>query len=263
MADLTLQSTILRLLAAPGTDRRIGKGRHYFPEAVKAAFGASGQAAPPPHQIQEALWGLVGRGLVFPDMFQSAPENWEWRLTEAGNRSAADERFNPDDPERFIERFRQTAPGLPAIVDMYLREALTCYVCEAYLASAVMVGVASEAAIVALASDAVGWLGTYGAKLEAALKDPRTPFAKKFEIFRNALASHHALLPDELREGIVLTFDALLDAFRVTRNDSGHPSGKVLTREDQYIAIQMAGRYLNKVSALKRFFSDPGSDRPI
>ena len=90
---MTLQSRILRLLAQPGVDKRLGKGRHYFPEAVLASY--RGDTPPAAHDITATLWGLVARGLVYIDVSQSAPENWEWRLTAAGNASAKDENFNP------------------------------------------------------------------------------------------------------------------------------------------------------------------------
>jgi hypothetical protein len=61
-------------------------------------------------------------------MSQSAPENWEWRLKNAGTTSARDEVFNPDDPERYLDRFRKNAAGLTPLVELYLTEALTCYV---------------------------------------------------------------------------------------------------------------------------------------
>jgi hypothetical protein len=65
-----------------------------------------------------------------------------------------------------------------------------------------------------------------------------------------------------LSDGLTITFDALADAIRITRNDAGHPSGKTLQREDQYIALQMAGRYFVKLSALIAFLKDPASVRP-
>jgi hypothetical protein len=149
---MTLQSRILRLLGQPGVDKRLGKGQHYFPEGIRAAY----RDAPPPEpqEISAALWGLVARGLVYIDFSQSAPENWQWQLT--GAASARDEQFNPDDPEEFLKRLAVAAPAAPPC--LYMREALICYTHRAYLTSAVMLGVASEAALLDLASAAASWL---------------------------------------------------------------------------------------------------------
>ena len=257
---MTLQSRILRLLAQTGVDKRLGKGRHYFPEAVVASY--RGEAAPAAHEITATLWGLVARGLVYIDVSQSAPENWEWRLTTAGTASAKDENFNPDDVEQFFQRLRASAPDLPHVVGLYMREALICYAHRTYLASAVMLGVASEAALLSLISAAAAWLGPFGKKLSEASATGRPPIGALFEMFRRATEPHKQLLPEELRDGLTITFDAVADAIRLARNDSGHPTGRTLEREDQYIALQMAGRYLVKLSALIRSLNDPQSARP-
>lgn len=262
MADVTLQSEIMRLLGSNGVDKRLGKGRHYFPEAVRQQFERQGKTAPSNHEITQVLWGLVSRGLIFIDFSQSAPENWEWRLTDAGQRSATDENYNPDDPERYLKRFRSAASNLGPTVEMYLAEALRCYVSGAYLASAVMLGVASEATFLDVAPTAATWLGTYGQKLSDAIANNKVPFVQKFDAFRLALEPHKRLLPPEVGDALSLTFHSVLDAFRVTRNDSGHPTGRTLSREDQYIAIQMAGRYLQRFAQLKHFFEDTSSPRP-
>lgn len=257
---MTLESRILRLLGQPGTDKRLGKGQHYFPEAVRAAYRDA--PSPTPQEISAALWGLVARGLVYIDFSQSAPENWEWRLTRAGDASARDEQFNPDDPEEFLKRLRVAAPETPALVELYMREALLCYVHRAYLASAVMLGVASEAALLDVATAAATWLGHFGTKLADALRHGRTPIGPLFDMFRRAFEPHKPLLPDPLRDGLTLTMDAVADAIRLTRNDSGHPTGRALDREDQYIALQMSGRYFVKLATLSRFLKDPKSARP-
>ena len=143
-----------------------------------------------------------------------------------------------------------------------MREALVCHTHRAYLASAVMLGVASEAALLDLASATASWLGHFGTKLSEALKNGRTPIGPLFDLFRRAIEPHKPLLPDELRDGLTLTMDAVADAIRLTRNDSGHPTGKALDREDQYIALQMSGRYFVKLATLTHFLKDPKSPRP-
>ncbi len=223
---MTLQSRILRLLGQPGADKRLGKGRHYFPEAVRASY--RGEAPPAAHEISATLWGLVARGLVYIDLSQSAPENWEWRLTDAGSASAKDENFNPDDTEEFFKRLRTSAPDLPEIVGLYMREALSCYTHRAYLASAVMLGVASEAALLELIPTAATWLGQFGKKLSDASNNGRTPIGPLFEVFRKAIEPHKQLLPEALRDGLTITFDAVADAIRQTRNESGVATENVL-----------------------------------
>jgi len=249
---ITIQSMILRLLSQPNVDKRLGGGRHYFPEAVKNAFPADNRPSEAP--IAQTLWGLIGRGLVYIDISQPAPENWEWRLTNAGIASAKDEQFNPDDPERYLTRLRSNVPNVSDLVLLYASEAVHCYTHERYLASAVMLGVASEAAFLEMAQASVNWLGGAGKNLQEVLRDPRQRYVRKFEEFRKRIEPRKADLPPELVDGMSLTFDSVLDLLRISRNDAGHPTGKVVSREDQYISLQMFARYLQRLYDLRSFF---------
>jgi hypothetical protein len=250
--ELTLQSTILRLLSQPNVDKRLGRGKHYFTQEVQNCFPS--ESRPSPHLITQTLWSLVGKGLVYIDIQQAVPENWSWRLTNAGDQSAKDEQFNPDDSERYLLRLRSNVPDISDLVHMYAEEAVHCYTHESYLASAVMLGVASEAAFLEMAQASVTWLASPGQKLQEILDNPRQPYVKKFEEFRKRIEPRKSELPTELADGMSLTFDSVLDLLRITRNEAGHPTGKSILREDQYISLQMFGRYLKKLYDLKAFF---------
>jgi hypothetical protein len=248
----TLQSTILRLLSQPNVDKRLGRGHHYFTEAVLKEYPKDNQ---PSHEIiTQTLWSLVGRGLIYIDIWQPAPENWEWRLTDVGTEAAKDEQFNPDDPERYISRLRANIPEMSDLVSLYADEAVRCYTHACYLASAVMLGVASEAAFIEMAEASTNWLQSAGVTLKRILDDPRQPYVKKFEEFRKRIEPRKADLPDELADGMSLTFDAVVDLLRVRRNDAGHPTGKPVLRQDQYISLQMFGRYLQRLYQFRAFF---------
>ncbi len=249
---ITLQSTILKLLSQPRVDKRLGGGEHYFTEAVLNEYLAENK--PSRELITQTLWSLIGRGLIYIDMWQPAPANWEWRLTEAGTATTKDEQFNPDDPELYMARLRSNTPNMSDLVAVYAAEAVRCYTHECYLASAVMLGVASEAAFMEMAQSSIPWLQSSGASLKKVLDDPRQPYVRKFEEFRKRIEPRKADLPDELADGMSLTFDAVLDLLRIRRNDSGHPTGKPMLREDQYISLQMFGRYLQRLYQFRAFF---------
>ena len=250
---VTLQSTILRLLSQPGVDRRLGRGHHYFTEAVLNTYPAGNR---PSHElIAQTLWSLVGRGLIYIDMSQDAPTNWEWRLTDTGRAAAKDEQFNPDDPERYIVRLHSNVTNMSDLVAVYAEEAIRCYSHGCYLASAVMLGVASEAAFMEMAEASVPWLQSARIALKKILDVPRQPYVKKFEEFRKRVEPRKADLPNDLADGMSLTFDAVLDLLRIQRNDAGHPTGKAISREDQYISLQMFGRYLQRLYQFRAFFT--------
>ena len=60
---ITLQSIILRLLSQPQIDKHLGRGEHYFTEAVLSEYPKDKQ--PSVQLIAQTLWSLLGRGLIY------------------------------------------------------------------------------------------------------------------------------------------------------------------------------------------------------
>jgi len=251
---LSLQSVIIRLLSQPSIDKRFGRGHYFFPEAVGEQFPQDNR--PTKDQINQTLWSLLGKGIIYIDISQPSPEHWEWRLTDAGKKSDSDEQFNPDDPERYLERLKKNVPEISPLVYQYTKEAVNCYNNECYLASVVMLGAASEAAFLEMAFESVPWFDELGTSLKNSLDNSRQPYVNKFREFRKRIEIKKSNLPKDLEEKLSITFDSLLDLYRITRNEVGHPSGKTIARDDQYISLQMFGRYLQTVYRMKSFFSE-------
>lgn len=245
-----LQSTVLKVLAKPGADRRLGRGRHYLVRAVM-------DEAPGVHSndVVAAIWALIGQGLAFLDISQPAAENWTVLLTAAGADAVSDGEINPDNSGEYLARLTEMVPGASPTVLRYAREALVSYTGRCYLASAVMLGVASEAAFLEMAPSFAAWLSEkQGAKLDELVRSPRSNYIAKFAEFRKRIEPIRRELPEELSDGMALTLDAVLDLLRVYRNEAGHPTGKQIQRYDAFINLQMFARYLQKLYTLKTFF---------
>jgi hypothetical protein len=249
MTPSEVQSLLLKVLARGG-DTRLGRGQHYFSQAVRNTAPSSDR--PTPRQIMEAVWSLIGQGLAYIDYSQPAAENWELHLTEAGLAAACDEEGNPNDPAGYIQRLLGEVPGISEVVNGYAQEALFAYNARLYRASAVMLGVASEAAVLEVAaalatimkaSEANSYLQTINAK--------RQNYIAKFDIFQQKLRSKKRLLPEDVADGLDLTMNAVSDLLRIYRNDAGHPTGMLVDRDDCFIHLRMFVRYARKLYLLK------------
>ncbi len=248
-----LQTTLLKLLAKPNIDTRLGGGRHYFTEAFRSQFAASQK--PTLREIMSTVWSLVGQGLAYIDYSQPAPENWELLLTNAGRSAAHDEEMNPDNSGDYLERLGAKVPNLNPTVLQYARESVVAYNSRCYLASAVMLGVASEAAFLEMARSFGNWLPDgQKQKFLKIIDDPRLNYIAKFLDFRKKIEPLKSSIPDELSGSMSLTLDSVLDLLRVYRNEAGHPTGKQVARDDAFVNLQMFARYLEKLYALKTFF---------
>jgi hypothetical protein len=155
----------------------------------------------------------------------TAPENWERRLTEAGAAAAADRHPNPDDPAGYLVRLREI-PHMSSLVREYATEALQAYNARLYRASAVMLGVASEAAVLEAAEGLAAILNdTERQQFLDQMGSPKLNMVAKFSVFQQKMRSHRDRLPKQVADSLELTVHAVAEFLRVSRNDAGHPTG--------------------------------------
>lgn len=249
-----VQSLLLRVLERPG-DHRLGRGRHYLAEAVRAL--SPGGDKPTQQQILAAYWSLVAQGLAYIDMDQPAPENWDLRLTPAGVAAVRDEEINPDDPAGYLRTLYANVPALGTAVRVYIDEAVKTYYSRAYFACTVMIGVAAEAAFLEVAEPFVRWSRPPAEKLEKLLANPRANYVEKFGEFRKKLEEQRNRLPSEARDALDINLSAVLDLLRAARNDAGHPTGRSFGRDDCFTALRVFERLARRMYELKTVFETP------
>lgn len=100
--------------------------------------------------LLEAIWGLIIQGLLVPGLDDSN-QGWPFlRLTEYGARCVAEDRILPHDPDDYLREFQTIIPSADTTIVEYLTESLQCYIHGLYRAGAVMLGGASEKAVLLL-----------------------------------------------------------------------------------------------------------------
>lgn len=234
-----------------GRDNRFGEG--YLIGRLRESTGASST------ELWEVLWALLADGLLFIDRRgQSAPENWHWVVSRRGRAALQDEDYVPHDPEGFLTELSDRNEGMDDLVLTYAREALHAFNAQCYLASSVMVGVASERALLLLMEAFASTLeGAERQKFDEVLNHPRRGIYFKFDEFRKRLEPRKPELPEWIRDSLALHLDAVADLLRVARNDSGHPTGRHLDGGTAYVNLRMFGRYTEKLWALRSHFLKP------
>jgi hypothetical protein len=256
MKDSDVQMLVLRTLAQPRIDARLGRGYFYFPEAVRANCPANDKATP--QQIMAAIWSLVVRGLAYIDISQPSPDNWRLILTESGSEVLGDEEANPDDPSGYLRSLYEEIPHMSDVSRLYIEDAVNAYYHRCYLASTVMLGVAAEAVFLDLAKSFVAWKGTPTEKLEKLLSNPKASYVQKFDEFRKRLEPEKTHLPAELGDGLDLYMHAVLDLLRVSRNDAGHPTGREVGRDDCFTSLRVFARLAKRMYSLKDWLGRNG-----
>lgn len=205
-----------------------------------------------PYLVWEALWGLVGDGLIYLDPAGQGTDNWQWRPSQIGIKAATSGSWEPRDPEGYLRRLRRFQPPIDEGALLYVEEALRAFNARCYLATSVMLGVAAERVFNGVAAAFVSAHPTTTTKLSAALNNPSSSQNVRFKELRKALEPIRAQLPSDLADP--LTLDAVADLLRITRNEAGHPSGRQIDEDTAYTHLQMGARYLQKMTELRAHF---------
>ncbi len=93
-----------------------------------------------------------------------------------------------------------------------------------------------------------------GAGRFGAVKQQRT-ILQKVNKFKNILDQEARNLPSEIRENLDTHFTGILSIVRTFRNQSGHPTGKIVDREQAYVLLQLFVPYCKKMYQLMDHYS--------
>ena len=162
----------------------------------------------------------------------------------------------PFEIESFPAKLSESIPTIDPVIVRYIEESINCYKANAFMATAFLVGAASEKAIWVLIDNYI-----------SAITDPanqaalRTRISSKFisrayEEFKSSFKACKSKPTDPVFNDWEIMVDAMFQFFRITRNDVGHPaivpnidSGVILANMGQFY------RYIHTIYLLIDYFS--------
>ena len=157
--------------------------------------------------------------------------------------------IKPHDPENYIENVKNKIKNLDKITLIYLKESLQCYLRGNYIASSVMLGVASEATLDLL----FNWMLEKDNVTNPDLKNKleklqnRNELKTKFDLIYNELEKVQKRFDNSIRDNMETHLKGIFHLIRTQRNDSGHPTGKLISRDDMYINLHVFPAYCETV----------------
>lgn len=191
-------------------------------------------------RVRELIWALILQGVLVPGMNPNLPHI---KVTAYGLNVLAVGDFVPHDPDGYLGKLKSRIPNIDPIILIYVEQALATFRTGNYLPSAVMLGVASEKAMLLLVE-------SFRIAINDATKrgkfDQNTnsrPIKRQYEELRKRIEPLIPTLTSDLREVLLLQFDGVYDFIRRYRNDSGHPTGKKLEREESFALLQLFPTY--------------------
>jgi hypothetical protein len=202
---------------------------------------------------QEVFWDLFRQGII---VLGSANVNDAFpffRVSSYGKRFL-EQNQNPyffHDISSYERIIRENIPDIDEVTLLYLKEAMQAFTSGCMLSSSVMLGVAAEHSFEKLLEIIEG-NPRYETVYRSAISERF--ILRKLNKFKQILDQHIGEYDPEIREDLDTNFSGIIAIIRNFRNESGHPSGKIISREQCYILLQLFIPYCKKIYQLKQFF---------
>jgi hypothetical protein len=207
--------------------------------------------------VTEVIWSLIIQGVLVPGLNAANPNFPFIRLTEYGRQCVEENRLLPHDPDGYLREFYKSVPDSDATVLEYLTESLQCYIHGLHRASAVMLGAASEQAILLLIDGCADSITD--AQTKERFKsdvDRASSIFRKYEIFEKRFSTIKSIVPKPLTNNVDSSLHGVFDLIRNSRNDAGHPaSGTEVNRDAIYSRLKLFVPYCERIYGLIGWFS--------
>jgi len=200
----------------------------------------------------EVFWDLFRQGIITLGLDDRNPQFPFFRVSSFGNRILENqELYFFHDVISYEKVIREQIPDIDSGTMIYLKEAMQAFLSGCLLSSSVMVGVATEDSLERL-FDSASKNEKYSNRFTAVLK--KRTILQRYNTFFKNLRDINSELPDVIKEDLETNFGAIISIIRNFRNESGHPSGKIISREQCYINLQIFIPCNKKIYQLIDFF---------
>lgn len=202
--------------------------------------------------LLELFWDLFRQGIITLGLDNNNREFPFFRLTKIGRQLADGQAaYFFHDVSSYEAAIRREVPNINDVTLLYLKEAMQAFRSGCMLSATVMLGVATEHTFMLLL-DVLESNPTHQ-KTFASVMTERT-LLQKFNKFRNVLDPLLKSLPPEIREDLDTHFAGILSVNRTFRNQSGHPTGKIIDREQTFVLLQLVIPYCKKQYQLMQHY---------
>lgn len=201
----------------------------------------------------EVFWGLFREGVITLGLNDSNREFPFFRVSAFGRRLLdGGQAYFFHDVASYEKIIKSQISNIDDVTLIYVKEAMQAFRTGCILSSTVMLGVATEHTFLLLV-EKITQNPSYAPIFDKVNKE-RTILAKVNK-FKNILEQNMQSLPSEIKEDIDTNFAGILSIVRNFRNQSGHPTGNIIDREQAYILLQLFVPYCKKMYQLMAHYS--------
>lgn len=200
----------------------------------------------------EVFWELFRQGIITLGR-DDANRNFPFfRVSSFGKKLlAGKDAYFFHDVSSYEAIIRKEVPTIDETTLIYLKEAMQAFRSGCILSATVMLGVATEHTFLLLL-DVIEQRESHKSIYASVFKE--RSILQKFNKFKNILDQQSKTLTAEIKEDLDTHFAGILSIIRNFRNQSGHPTGKIIDREQAYILLQLFIPYCKKMYQLIGFY---------
>lgn len=205
---------------------------------------------------RDIFWDLFRQGIItlgYNDRNQEYPF---FRISHYGKKIlASQETYFFYDVSSYEQAIKKEVPKINDTTLIYLKEAMQAFRVGCLLSSSVMLGVATEHTFLLLME--IIDLNLKHKPIATAVNKEKT-ILRKINKFKNKLDQQVKELAPEVKEDLDVHFAGILSIIRNYRNQSGHPTGKIIDREQMYVLLHLFISYCKKMHQLMDHYSAAG-----
>jgi len=202
--------------------------------------------------FREVFWELFRQGIItlgYDDANNKFPF---FKVSSFGKRILeSEDSYFFHDVSSYEKIIINEVPNINKMTLIYLKEAMQAFRSGCILSASVMLGVATEHTFLLLL-ETIEQNSRYK-QIYASVFKERT-ILQKLNKFKNILDQQIKTLTPEIKEDLDTNFAGILSIIRNFRNQSGHPTGKIIDREQAYILLQLFIHYCKKMYQLLDFY---------
>ena len=201
----------------------------------------------------EVFWDFFRQGfLTIGSDYRNREFPW-FRITKLGRQiSAGGSGYFFHDVSSYEQSIRTAIPNINSVTLLYLKEAMQAFQAGCILSATTMLGVAAE--------------HTFNLLVETLENNPlhQPTFAKIFKerqiltrlnLFWKISEQKLPSYTPEIKEDLATRFLGIQSIIRESRNEAGHPTGKIADREQTFVLLQLFIPYCKKLYQLISFYN--------
>jgi len=196
---------------------------------------------------------LFRQGVITLGLNDSNREFPFFRLSSYGERIIANQdTYFFHDVSTYEQLIRNEVPAIDDVTLLYLKEAMQAFRVGCLLSATVMLGVATEHTF-NLLMETIGNTPSHAATFQNVNRE--RGILRRVNKFKGILDSQLSTLSPAIKEDLDTRFTGILSIIRNFRNQSGHPSGQIIDREQSYVLLQLFIPYCKKMYQLMAHYS--------